>query len=187
MNMSRTRTAWAAGAGLLLALTVGSPVWADDIELLLSTPASSNAAKPNILFILDSSGSMTTVETSQEPFTAGRDYTGAGCNDSYYYWTTGNSIPSCGSSYRIRKSSFLCAQGQTQIAAAGSYTDTMAQYRSNRKGKWKWRQLDRNNDSNGVECKADSGIHGTDPIRKMSRTHRPAPTSIPTRIAKAVR
>ncbi len=160
MNMSRTRTAWAAGAGLLLALTVGSPVWADDIELLLSTPASSNAAKPNILFILDSSGSMTTVETSQEPFTAGRDYTGAGCNDSYYYWTTGNSIPSCGSSYRIRKSSFLCAQGQTQIAAAGSYTDTMAQYRRNSKGKWKWRQLDRNNDSNGVECKADSGIHG---------------------------
>ncbi len=159
MFMSRTRTAWAAGA-TLLTLLVGAPVWADDVELLLSTPASSNAAKPNILFIIDSSGSMTTVETSQEPFIAGKDYTGGNCNDDYLYWTTGTSIPTCTSEYRIKKGAFLCQQGWSQINTAGSYTDTMAMFRPNKKGTWKWRQLNKKRDENGVECKADSGVHG---------------------------
>lgn len=168
MFMSRTRTAWAAGA-TLLTLLVGSPVWADDVELLLSTPAASNASKPNILFIIDSSGSMTTVEKSQEPFIAGEDYTGASCDDDYLYWTTGNSIPNCQSQYRIKKTSFVCAQGLTQLDDAGSYTDTMAQYREGTyrrrgrtysDGKYKWRELGRSNSSSAVECKADSGNHG---------------------------
>ncbi len=160
MFMSRTRTAW-AGAGLLLTMMIASPAWADDVELLLSTPAASNAAKPNILFIIDSSGSMTTVETSQEPFAAGKDYSGGNCNDDYYYWTTGTSVPECKSDRRIRKPYFACQQGLTQMAAAGSYTDTMSMYRPNNKGKWKWRTLHRNRDSNVVECKSDSGVHGS--------------------------
>ena len=90
MFTSNTRTAW-AGAGLLLALTVASPVWADDVELLLSNPAASNAAKPNILFILDSSGSMTTIEKSQEPYSSDTTYEGD-CPDDMYYWTTGSTI-----------------------------------------------------------------------------------------------
>lgn len=158
MFTSRKRAAW-AGAGLLLTIATVSPAWGDDVELLLSTPASSNAAKPNILFIIDSSGSMTTVETSQEPYIAGTNYSGGGCNDSYYYWTTGTKIPNCGSSYRIKKAAFYCQQGITQLSAAGSYTDTMSMYRPS-KGKWKWRQLDRNSDSYAVECKEDSGVHG---------------------------
>ena len=160
MNMSTTRTAWAAGAGLMISLLVATPVWADDVELLLSAPASSNAAKPNILFIIDSSGSMTTEETSQQPYMPGTDYSGGGCNDNYYYWTTSSNIPNCGSDYRIEKTSFLCDQGVTQINASGSFTDTMAQYRPNNKGKWKWRKLNKNRDTNGVECKEDSGEHG---------------------------
>ena len=136
MFTSRKRTAWAV-AGLLLTMTAASPVWADDVELLLSTPASSNAAKPNILFIIDSSGSMTTVEASQEPFVPGQSYSGAGCDDNYIYWTTGTSIPDCDSDYRVKKAAFYCEQGMTQMAAAGSYTDTMAMYRPNNKGKWK--------------------------------------------------
>ncbi len=166
MFTSRKRTAW-AGVGLLLTMTTASPVWADDVELLLSTPASSNAAKPNILFIIDSSGSMTTVETSQEPYIAGTNYSGGGCNDSYFYWTTGTKIPNCGSNYRIKKAAFYCQQGLTQLAAAGSFVDTMAMYRPS-KGKWKWRQLHRNTDSYAVECKDDSGDHGSlsDPTPK---------------------
>ncbi|MCH9696159.1 MAG: PQQ-binding-like beta-propeller repeat protein [Gammaproteobacteria bacterium] len=159
MFTSRIRTAW-AGAGLLLTMITASPVWADDVELLLSTPASSNAAKPNILFIIDSSGSMKTVETSQEPFIAGTPYSGGGCDDSYFYWTTGNGVPNCGSQYRILKTAFLCQQGLTQIAAAGSYKDTMSMYRPNNKGKWKWRTLSKSRTNNAVECKSDSGDHG---------------------------
>ena len=75
MFMSKKHFVWAS-AGLILTLIAGSPAVADDVELLLSTPGSSNAAKPNILFIIDSSGSMTTVEANQEPYDAGPEVYG---------------------------------------------------------------------------------------------------------------
>ncbi len=158
MFKSRTHFAWAI-AGAMITLTVGSPAVADDVELLLSTPGASNAAKPNVLFIIDSSGSMKTIETSQEPFDAGRLYTGS-CQSDMFYWTTYSTIPTCGNQYRFKKSSFVCDQGWTQISASGSYTDTMAMYRPNSKGKWKWRKLNRYQTDRAVECSADSGVHG---------------------------
>ncbi len=159
MDMSKKHLTW-AGAGLLLALTVGSPAVADDVELLLSTPATSNAAKPNVLFIIDSSGSMKEIETSQEPYNPNTDYSDRGsCDYSMYYWTTTSGIPKCGDKYKFKKTVFQCEQGRTQMADSGSYTDTMAMYRK-RKGVWKWQQLNRNSTGYGVECKEDSGEHG---------------------------
>ncbi len=159
MTKSRIHAAW-AGVGLTLALLTGTPAYADDVELLLSNPASSNAAKPNILFILDSSGSMTSVETSQEPFDAALSYSGP-CSRDKLYWTTNSGVPSCnsGNEQRILKTAFVCQQGLIQAAAAGSYTDTMSQYRRNR-GKWKWRTIKSGNETSVVECKEDSGNHG---------------------------
>lgn len=156
--MCRTHSAWAL-AGLLITLTAGSPVWADDVELLLSTPESSNAAKPNILFIIDSSGSMTTYETSQEPYDGSQDYSGP-CDTSMYYWSTNNSIPNCGNQYKFKKTVFYCEQGKAQARNAGSYTDTMAMYYSYN-GKAKWREPYRKLQDSAVECKADSGAHGS--------------------------
>ena len=157
--MSRIRAAWAAGAGLLLTLTLASPVWADDVELLLSTPGTSIAAKPNLLFILDSSGSMTVEVSTQPPYDSSIDYSG-GCESDKYYWTTGSTIPTCGDQYKIEKSAFVCQQGLIQIADAGSYTDTMAMYRTNWKGVWKWRTPSKSQQDKAVECEADSGVHG---------------------------
>jgi len=159
MNTFRKHTAW-VGAGLLISLLTGSPVWADDVELLLSTPAASNAAKPNILFIIDSSGSMTTVENSQEPYDGDEDYTGP-CDNNMYYWATTSNIPTCGNQYKFNKSVFYCQQGITQARASGSYTDTMSMYRPNNRNRWKWRTLRRSSTNYGVECKADSGVHGS--------------------------
>ena len=158
MFRSGKHFAWAI-AGALLTLTAAMPAVADDVELLLSTPGASNAAKPNILFIIDSSGSMTTVEKSQEPFIPGKPYSGP-CSSNMLYWTTNSSIPKCGSDYRIQKSAFVCNQGLQQMADSGSYTDTMAMYRPNRKGRWKWRTLHRNTSNRAVECRSDSGEHG---------------------------
>ncbi len=157
MNTSNKHSAWAL-AGLLLTMIAGSPVWADDVELLLSTPGASNAAKPNILFIIDSSGSMNTVEPNQVPYDADAVYAGP-CDLNRYYWSTNSSIPSCGNSYRFDKSVFYCQQGIGQLDNAGSYTDTMAMYRS-WSGKWKWRTLNRWETNRAVECRADSGEHG---------------------------
>jgi len=157
--MSRIRAAWAAGAGLLLTLTLASPVWADDVELLLSTPGTSIAAKPNLLFILDSSGSMTGEVSTQPPYDSSVVYSGS-CESDKYYWTTGSTIPTCGDQYKIDKTALLCQQGLTQMADAGSYTDTMAMYRQNWKGVWKWRTPSKSQTDKAVECEADSGIHG---------------------------
>ena len=159
MFRSRKHFAWAI-AGALLTITAGSPALADDVELLLSTPGSSNAAKPNILFIIDSSGSMTTVETSQEPYNSAESYTGP-CDADMLYWTTNSGIPKCGNDYKFRKSAFVCEQGWSQLSS-GSYTDTMSMYRKS-KGKWKWRTISRSQRDKAVECKADSGVHGYGP------------------------
>ena len=67
MNIQKRKITWTC-AGLLLALTAGGPVVADDTELLLVTPATSQNNKPNMMFILDTSGSMSTVETTIEPY-----------------------------------------------------------------------------------------------------------------------
>lgn len=156
MDRSRLHFAWAI-ASALVTLTAGSPAVADDVELLLSTPGGS--AKPNILFILDSSGSMNTVETTQEPFDATKSYTVGPCDQNLYYWSTNSSVPNCGGEREVKKSFFVCDQGITQIKAAGSYTDTMGMYRK-KKGKWKWRTLDKKKDDEYVECKQDSSVHG---------------------------
>lgn len=160
--MFRKRAGW-AGAGLALALTVGMPAVADDVELLLTVPGASNAAKPNVLFVLDSSGSMTTVvETNQEPFDGSKSYSGD-CDRDDYYWTTSSSIPDCDSNSdkkrRIADDYFVCKQGIDQIKANGSYSGTMAQYLKV-KGKWLWTELKNNEGEEYVECADDSGIHG---------------------------
>ncbi len=157
MNKSRKHAAW-AGAGLALVLVAGTPAIADDTELLVSTPSSSS--KPNILFILDSSGSMGTMESTQEPYDPAVTY-GGDCDAGRLYWTRGNNPPECDDDEddSIPVSDFLCKQGQEQIVNAGLYADTMAQYRKN-SGNYRWQRL-RGNRDEPVECAADSGAHGS--------------------------
>ncbi len=57
MNAQKRNITWTC-AGILLAMTAGTPAVADDTELLLVTPAAAAGDKPNMLFILDTSGSM---------------------------------------------------------------------------------------------------------------------------------
>ena len=61
--------------GLTFALLAGAPAVADDTELLLVDP-NNVQPKPNIMFIIDSSGSMSTQEQTQEPYNAA----------AHYYW-----------------------------------------------------------------------------------------------------
>lgn len=157
MTKSRKHAAW-VGVGLTIALTAGSPAIADDTELLLSTPNSTGADRPNILFILDSSGSMTSIEKTQQPFDSSVTYPGS-CSSSHLYITSGNSIPSCGSNGRITKAQFLCDVASLQLATAGSYFDTMAQHRRTNRSGYRWRSV-RSDNGGPIECMDDSGVHG---------------------------
>lgn len=175
MNMSRKRTAW-LGAGLLLTLITGVPAYADDVELLLSNPNSTGADKPNILFILDSSGSMDTIERTQEPYISTNVYPGS-CDAGRVYWTTGDNPPSCGTDNWVSAANFVCATGAIALADAGRYTDTMAMYRE-RRGSWKWQRP--TGDDELMECARDSGVHGGgDPANVYARngTNQPQFTS----------
>ena len=67
MHAQKKNITWTC-AGILLALTAGAPVIADDTELLLVTPRKAKDNKPNILFILDTSGSMSSGELTFETY-----------------------------------------------------------------------------------------------------------------------
>lgn len=161
--MNARKTKW-IGVGLLLALGAGSPVMADDTELMLLTPATSEQNKPNILFILDTSGSMGTPVETQEPYDSTKIYVGGPepCDSDSVYWTDVDVTPDCATDANaIQKSDFLCASAAGQLRGIGSFSATMVQRRNdNLAGTFRWEELEPNNPGAKVECKADSGVHG---------------------------
>jgi type IV pilus assembly protein PilY1 len=158
MNGETRRTTW-TGAGLLLALTVGMPVIADDTELLLATP--DVGTKPNILFILDTSGSMDDEVLTQQPYDSDNAYSGT-CDASNIYWTDVDNAPDCSNTTQfVAKSSFVCAAASGQLVGIGSFSDTMVQYRETGiSGVSRWQELEPGNAAGMVECQSDAGQHG---------------------------
>lgn len=149
-----------SGAAAMLSLAIGSPALADDTELLLVNPASAPA--PNVLFILDTSGSMTTEVETVEPYNSNNPYTGS-CDANRLYWSEVGLAPDCagGTQRSFLKSAFKCEAGTRQLDGIGSYTNTMVQLRDNAAGlATTWRELAAGDGSGFVECEADSGRHG---------------------------
>ena len=149
-------------AGILLALTTGAPVVADDTELLLVTPSSAQELEPNILFIIDTSTSMDSVEETIEPYDSTLSYAGD-CGVNRVYWTIIETVPVCdgtNTSY-IEQANFLCNFANQRMAGLGSYSGVGVQYRPALSGgttKWQFLAAGFNNEI--VECEADSGNHG---------------------------
>ena len=159
MKAQTGNPAWTL-AGFLLALTSGAPALADDTELLLQIPDIDS--KPNILFILDSSGSMDEVVRTQEPYDAGRTYEGGTCDATRVYWTDVDLPPDCSATTQsVAKSAFVCEAAAGQLTGIGSYADTMVQHReTDIAGVSRWQDLEPGNHVDLVECRADSGEHG---------------------------
>ena len=144
---------------------------ADDTELLLVDP-NNVQPKPNIMFIIDSSGSMTTKELTQRPYDATVTYSGE-CATDMLYWTEVDAVPSCDTTntQMIAKSSFLCAKAEKRLAGIGAYADTLVQYRTGSSGAFsvylgvdepRWQMLEPGNSIDPVECKKDRGKHSGD-------------------------
>lgn len=79
-------------AGTALALCAFAPVMADDTEIFMVQPA--NRVQPNVLIILDTSGSMNyTVERTLLPYdpTVSYSNTGTGCRDDRIYYSENSS------------------------------------------------------------------------------------------------
>jgi len=173
MNKVIHKTTWMC-AGLMLALTCGTPAVADDTELLLINPDVAQQ-KPNVMLIIDSSGSMGTLENTTEVYDYTQIYAGGAtpCDPNYLYWSEYKKVvPSCdpANDQRILKSSFRCDAGTKQIQGIGSYRTTMAQYRDGASGIFsillgltdddRWQELEPGNETDLVECSKDDGKHG---------------------------
>lgn len=164
MNALKRNITWTC-VGLLFALTAGGPAVADDTELMLVTPASAQNNKPNILFILDTSGSMDSKEATIEPYVDTNPYGGA-CDQNRIYWTDVDVVPDCNTTNQyIEKANFYCQFAINQMAGIGSFSDTMVQYRGGGKdgtgsGPSRWQYLAPGYHTDPVECQQDSGRHG---------------------------
>src|SRR4051794_36646380 len=73
---------------------------ADDTEIFVATPAASANTKPNILFVIDTSGSMSTKITTQTTYDPSQTYPGAksACPADRVYWSTSGTAPNCATS-----------------------------------------------------------------------------------------
>jgi type IV pilus assembly protein PilY1 len=165
MKISTRKTTWMS-VSCAFALLAGMPAIADDTELLLINPDPSNNPKPNVMFILDTSGSMTTTQTTIQPYDGNVIYGGA-CETDRVYWTDVDVTPVCdGTNDRyIDKGNFNCEFAGKQMFGIGSFTNTMVQYRDGGKdgtgsGPKIWQYLAPGYNDEPVECQADSGVHG---------------------------
>lgn len=166
MKISTRNITWMS-ASFALAMLAGLPAVADDTELLLLNPDPSQNPKPNVLFILDSSGSMTTGQDTVEPYDSTQTYAGT-CDPNNYYWTDVDVLPDCSTSNNvINANRYVCEFSRIQIDGIGSYTDTMIQYRDGPVVAGgpstifeTWQTLAPGYADNFVECQADSGDHG---------------------------
>lgn len=163
MKIAALKTKW-TGIGFLLALLCGAPVWADDTELLLVTPqGNDNRAKANILLILDSSGSMSSLEETNKPFDSDLPYDVGDCDPDRIYWTRTGLPPACSDSNTqyFEKSAFVCASASRQVQSVGVYQGVMVQYRADLTDATSWQTLAAGYSTEQVECQRDSGTHGS--------------------------
>ena len=161
MKIAAKKSTWTS-LGVVLALIGGTPVWADDTELLLVTPGSnSNPFNANILLILDSSGSMGTSVETNKPYDSTIPYSGS-CDADLMYWSRTGSLPSCSANNErvVQKASFVCKKARRQILGIGLFQGVMVQYRADNTGALRWNTLAQKFTTELVECQADSGFSG---------------------------
>jgi type IV pilus assembly protein PilY1 len=165
MKISFSKTTWTI-IGCAYALLAGVPAVADDTELLLINPDPTKNPKPNVMFILDTSGSMTTNVNTIEPYDSTRTYAGA-CRTDAIYWTDVDILPVCDGTELnwVFKTAFQCDYATQQMAGIGSFTNTMVQFRDGGKdgtgpGPFRWQYIALGYHTQPIECQADSGVHG---------------------------
>jgi type IV pilus assembly protein PilY1 len=163
MNQATRISFRLAAAASMLALAGAAA--ADESEIFTGAGNSVSAQLPNILFIIDSSGSMNTDVVTQVPFDPARaiPYPGT-CSTSRIYFVQGTNSstpPSCSSTTSFPVAAFKCNAGTLGIAAQGYYVaDRAAQWRT-ASGSTRWRNITITNSNTAyVECRADAGLHG---------------------------
>ena len=160
MILTKARMSW-LGLGAFWALASGMPAMADDTELFIGNNLSSQA-QPNILLVLDNSGSMGTLVLTQDNYDGNIVYPNAGCDPNRVYWRTGvGNPPGCTTDRWFNATALRCNRAALAFITAGYYTDNMAQYDPNNGwGGRRWKTISSLQKSRVVECQDDRGVHG---------------------------
>jgi len=136
--------------------------YADDTEIFFPTEENVDTTdiQPNILFIFDSSGSMKYDVTTLETYNPNHLYTGTStANTVYVYDTSYNYLGVSISNSRNNCQAMLDHLDDTPNTPV--YIGKAAEWTTNNSDDVdRWKQI--SNSSNIVECKTDSGIHGSD-------------------------
>jgi len=162
----------AAIAGVLLSSSVVPVATADDIEIYTSLGASGATSNPNIMFIVDTSGSMGTESWVKESYSDSKTYVGS-CVTNGIYFTDDGRMPNCATSTDyFDRSALVCDHAVVgydalggkisppqdgSLLMIGTYSDQMAQFDTVKK---KWREVKIGTTaerSYPVECFSDSG------------------------------
>ena len=167
-------------SGLLLSVAAATAAFADDTEIFFNQNGTDIPA--NVMFILDTSGSMNSLVTTQKQYDPSQTYTADKCGtpfDASSYYFSSKGIPACGSAQMIAKTLFKCASMLAPLKASGFATDSFAQWGPTVSNKttgsgtagsptvvvstttygWK-RSLAATNTTGYVECKGDAGVDG---------------------------
>ncbi|MGB5676652.1 MAG: hypothetical protein WBN36_02425, partial [Gammaproteobacteria bacterium] len=164
--------------GLIYGLFTSTPAVADDIEIYTGSLSASSAftAYANVLFIVDTSGSMDAIVLARDDYDPSVSYGDVdGCFDAntmYFDINLGGSEGVNGycdgaagydldSATQTDATAFLCQSGETASFTEGFYTGRVAIYDAD-DVQPKWRQLNDGQARQGgtVECEADGGVHG---------------------------
>ncbi len=155
-------------ASLITTLLTLSPVLADDTEIYISNN-NSNTSLPNILFILDNSGSMrATQAVSSSPYDKNVTYSGSWNASKAYGFddaiTSNNWDEDDKVTLSLASSYLKCNELFSAFTRTFTYQDKFARYRSSKNNWRRVKKIDYSSKSQMIECKGDSGKHGVDPI-----------------------
>ena len=157
MKLNQHRLISLALAALVCCAGGASPAVADDSEVFTSAAFTSGAgARPNILFVIDTSGSMDAEVTSYDPDVT---YTGP-CDNGRVYWRTTNTDepPNCATTTSvINEAANTCRASFARLKTEGFWRGRTQQFNP-AANQWQNARAGATNDP--FECEADSGVHG---------------------------
>lgn len=151
--------------GACYCLFIGAPSMADDTEIFGGGGAVASGLKPNILFIVDTSGSMDTlVETINVPYDPATTYPAMGsCDNTYVYWiqNTG-SPPDCSTTQKFPLTQLKCKSALNGFALGGQYIAFKAAMYNSASGHIRWENIRAGVSNQFVECQADLSLSPKD-------------------------
>lgn len=176
----------AAVVGLVLSSAVIPVAMADDIEIYVNNSSETSEVNPNILFMVDNSGSMDATSPVRAYYDPSVSYNGASGNvcqrDGIYFVPLGGGKPDCSTAPAnyINRSALVCDNAkylyrsdgvkesprvELGLQLFGTYSDQFARRDDSIRNTVRWEQLPNTITAAAqrdylVECLADSGLHG---------------------------